>query len=184
MPITEQEAIAWIGSATADSLIPLPVGRLPYHIIRQMVDFSTEVVHCIMPGGPTPPLFSSMLRHPEFVGWCQKVLERDERKRTNEATRLYGNGGLSQDDSFRRTFGHESDLTPMASAMPFLRIMFDWEFNRVTHAYVAEAKRIMMSYGSSRTGFIPLLWAGHRDWETSSAWTRGKVSGASCPVEL
>lgn len=44
------------------------------------------------------------------------------------------------------------------------------------HAYVAEAVRIMMSYGSGRMSFVPLLWAGLRDWEASSAWTRGKVS--------
>jgi len=46
---------------------------------------------------------------------------------------------------------------------------------REMHAYVAEAVRIMMRYGGSRSSFIPLLWAGLRDWEVCSAWTRGKV---------
>lgn len=44
------------------------------------------------------------------------------------------------------------------------------------HAYISEAVRIMMRYGTSHRSFVPLLWAGLRDWQTSSAWTRGKVS--------
>jgi len=43
------------------------------------------------------------------------------------------------------------------------------------HVYIAEAVRIMMLYGRGQSSFIPLLWTGLRDWETSSAWTRGKV---------
>jgi len=42
--------------------------------------------------------------------------------------------------------------------------------------YIEEAVRWMMRGGSTRSNFIPLLWAGLRDWETSSAWTRGVVS--------
>lgn len=43
------------------------------------------------------------------------------------------------------------------------------------YTYISEMIRIMMSYGSSHKSFIPLLWAGKGDWESSSAWTRGRV---------
>jgi hypothetical protein len=46
-------------------------------------------------------------------------------------------------------------------------------------AYVADAVRLMLMYGRSRASFVPLLWLGLRDWETSSAWARGKVSWPS-----
>lgn len=124
MPITEQQAAEWTGAATADSLVPIPTGRLDYRKVHEMVDFSTSVIYCIVPGGPTLPIFTSP-RHPDVDRWCQKVLERDERKRAkcrDEVWRWYGNGGLSQDDSFRRTFGHETDLAPMGSALQFLRV--------------------------------------------------------------
>lgn len=44
------------------------------------------------------------------------------------------------------------------------------------YTYIAEAVRIMMAYGTSQRSFVLLLWVGLRDWETSSAWTRGKVT--------
>lgn len=34
----------------------------------------------------------------------------------------------------------------------------------------------MMNGGTARNKFQPLLWAGLRDLDTSSAWTRGVVS--------
>lgn len=34
----------------------------------------------------------------------------------------------------------------------------------------------MMHGGTGCNNFQQLLWAGLRDWETSSAWTRGVVS--------
>lgn len=51
------------------------------------------------------------------------------------------------------------------------------------HAYITEAVRIMMMYGRSRSSFLPFLWVGLRDWETSSAWTRGKVGRPSLHCE-
>lgn len=42
------------------------------------------------------------------------------------------------------------------------------------HTCVAMAVKIMMEEGRN---FVLLLWLGQRDWETSSAFTRGKVSG-------
>jgi len=124
MPITEQQAAEWTGPAPADSLVPMPLGRLDWQTVHSMVDFSTSVIHCIVPGGPTPPILTSP-RHPEVDRWCQKVLERDDARRDkcrDLVWRSYANGGLSQDDSFRRTFGHEADLAPMGSALQFLRV--------------------------------------------------------------
>lgn len=44
------------------------------------------------------------------------------------------------------------------------------------HNYISEAVRWMMNGGTARNNFKPLLWAGLRDWDSSSAWTRGVVS--------
>lgn len=68
--------------------------------------------------------------------------------------RRYGNGGLSQDDSFRRTFGHQSDLAPMGSALQFLRVsLFNLECidpdSRIpTHG--SELVQLMFDEGLSR----------------------------------
>lgn len=52
------------------------------------------------------------------------------------------------------------------------------------HSYILETLGLMMHGGTSRNNFIPILWAGVRDWETSSAWTRGVVSLAIAVVRL
>ncbi|ORY59022.1 hypothetical protein BCR35DRAFT_201266 [Leucosporidium creatinivorum] len=41
--------------------------------------------------------------------------------------------------------------------------------------YISEAVRWMLSGGSIRQNFVPILWMGLRDWATSSAWTRGQT---------
>lgn len=47
------------------------------------------------------------------------------------------------------------------------------------HDYISEAVSWMLHGGRGRNNFRPLLWVGLRDWETSSAWTRGVVSSNS-----
>ncbi|ORY59015.1 hypothetical protein BCR35DRAFT_335113 [Leucosporidium creatinivorum] len=123
------------------------------------------------------PIIASGQR-PQIREWSRQILERDEAKRqTCRVAYVQDNIACRPNDEvvLRKTFGHQKDLIPHSPKMPFLRIMFDQTVSREMHSYVTEAVRIMLRYGNSHTSFIPLLWAGLRDWETSSAWTRGKV---------
>lgn len=64
---------------------------------------------------------------------------------------------------------------------PFIAEFFAHSFSAfffaatMMYRYVEQAVNWMMTGGSSRNNFLPLLWAGARDWEISSAWTRGVV---------
>ncbi|ORY59027.1 hypothetical protein BCR35DRAFT_335125 [Leucosporidium creatinivorum] len=180
MPITEQEALAWTGPTAADSLVPLPTERLTAATMRLILDFSTEVIHCFIAGGASPPLFALAARvdgSRDLMNCCRRVLERDNSKRRtcDEAPSPdYVAGTRSTQDSFLRTFGHQHEIGNLGG-YPFIKLMFHPQLSADMHAYISEAVRIMMSYVTSRRSFITLLYAGSRDWQTCSAWTRGKV---------
>ncbi|ORY37702.1 hypothetical protein BCR35DRAFT_336595 [Leucosporidium creatinivorum] len=178
MPITEQEAASWSGAATADHLSGLPRPRISRDIGLSMLSFRDQVIHCFY-GGPNPPLFAfpeHQRTAEQLQLWCFSSLERDEKKRVGIETgarQSFIHGDRGHDEGFLRTLGHRSDIT--GTNVPFLRVMFDDSLSAQMHAYVAESVRWMLTYGKGHASFIPILWAGLRDWETSSAWTRGKV---------
>ncbi|ORY47569.1 hypothetical protein BCR35DRAFT_336152 [Leucosporidium creatinivorum] len=144
MPITEQQAIEWAGSATADERTalrsPRPNGRLTADI----------------------------------------ALRRDQRKRAtldgpqSMVTDL-GHRNAAHDPAFLSTFGHMDGISANNRVVPFLRLMFDPDVSAMMHRYIEEALQWMMRGGTARNNFQPLLWVGLRDWNTSSAWTRGVV---------
>ncbi|ORY59018.1 hypothetical protein BCR35DRAFT_335118 [Leucosporidium creatinivorum] len=181
MPITEHEATAWAGPQSADDLIPIPE-RLTWIALRLILDFRTAVIHCLVPGGLTPPLsFRRMSASLQLQELCRKVLERDATRRQSCDEALYQDNiaipSQLHKAAFLRTLGHVSILEDHLARhnYPFVQLMFDPALDAEIHAYIAEAVRIMMRYGTSQRSFIPLLWAGLRDWETCSAWTRGKI---------
>lgn len=124
MPITEQEAAAWVGPYSADQLVPLPTERLNVAQIRPMVDFRTAVIHCFIPGGSSPPLFQ--LPDGTLQTHCQRVLELDALKReeidqASSNTRMAFASG--RQDQFIRTFGHlEGVLGTNLGKYPFVKV--------------------------------------------------------------
>ncbi|ORY59028.1 hypothetical protein BCR35DRAFT_335126 [Leucosporidium creatinivorum] len=186
MPINEQQANEWAGSATADQLTIIKSfrrdGRVTADQCRQLMLVSTGVAHCFVAGGPQPPMFSLPWEPVQGAHWCQEVLKRDERKRQtldgpqSKSTKL-AHKNAAQDPGFLRTFGHERELNvqPLNSHVPFLRLMFDPNISDLMHHYIEEAVGWMLKGGSTRNSFLPLLWVGLRDWSISSAWTRGVV---------
>lgn len=123
MPISEQQADEWAGSATADYLDPIPPNRIRFGTLLQMVDFSTAVIHCFVAGGPTPPILPEGLTN-QMLDWCGQVLHRDEGKR--EACILNPSNNLafmpSGEEGFRQSFGRANDISPRNNHVAFLRV--------------------------------------------------------------
>lgn len=125
MPITEQEAILWSGTATADQLSALPHPRIPREQGLSMLDFSSSVIHSFF-GGPHPPLFTfpdEAYTRIELQSWCRKVLQWDKNRRKsveNDIRTTYFYSEKRQDEAFLKTFGHKSNIT--SSGFPFLRV--------------------------------------------------------------
>lgn len=114
MPIAEAQAVEWTGSATADHLTRLPSpadGRLRAATCSRMVNVSTAVVHCLIEGGPEPPIVPLEEHDYRLRGWCDEVLRRDARKKETLKGEYSTTTGLAnkkgEDDSgFLKTFGH------------------------------------------------------------------------------
>jgi len=130
MPITEQEALLWSGTSTADQLSSFPRPRITRALGLSMLDFSTSVIHCFY-GGPHPPLFAftdHALTREMLQLWCDQSLRRDETKRRTVAVgdRLtFLNPGRSHDEAFLRTFGHREEIR--GTNVPFLRVSNGFE---------------------------------------------------------
>ncbi|ORY47573.1 hypothetical protein BCR35DRAFT_336155 [Leucosporidium creatinivorum] len=163
MAITEQQAIEW----AAD-------------LCRQMMLVSTGLAHCFLAGGPQPPIFNWPPGSAQEEGWCQAFLRRDGRKRqtldgTQSSKTTLANKKAADDPPFFMSFGHQSNIRAWENHFPFLQLMFDPDISAIMYRYVAEAVQWMMKGGGSHSNFQHLLWVGLRDWNTSSAWTRGVV---------
>lgn len=126
MPITQQEAIAWMGSATADQLAPIPTVRLTWGVMRSIVDFSTQVIHCFVPGGATPPILPNTVASDHLLqGCCCKVLERDSTKRrgSQEAFSLAYTPLPPRDEvKFLATFTRRDEVNFHPHNYPFLKV--------------------------------------------------------------
>lgn len=125
MPISEQQAAQWAGSATADSLLPMSQHRIRFGTLHQIVDFSTAVIHCFVEGGPTPPILPEGLTY-QMLDWCGQVLERDRVKREACITNPSNNLAFmpSSEEGFRQSFGHASEITPRNNHMAFTRVIY------------------------------------------------------------
>jgi len=131
MPITEQQAIEWAGSATADQLTTIqsfrPDGRLTADLCRQMMLVSTGVAHCFLARGPQPPIFNLPPGSGQEEAWCQAFLRRDERKRqtldgTQASKTTLANKKAADDAPFFMSFGHQSDIRAWENHFPFLQV--------------------------------------------------------------
>lgn len=123
MTITEQQAIEWAGSATADQLTAVPAGRLTTDMGRHMLSISTSVVHCLIPGGPQPPILPLPETRPQPIIWCEEVLRRDAQKRqTFDGHAKYAHTSVLGDSGFLKTFGREETLQLRSPKLPFVRV--------------------------------------------------------------
>jgi hypothetical protein len=131
MPITQQQAAQWAGSATADQLTAIrslrPDGRIPAGMVRHMVSISTQVVHCFVAGRAQPPILSLPDADGGASQWCQQLLQRDAVKRQTMDGDHPTRTGLAHTSSLAdpillKTFGHRGDITHRNPRIPFLRV--------------------------------------------------------------
>lgn len=132
MPITQQQAMDWTGSATADQLTAPaiqsshPDGRLTVDTCRKMISVSTAVVYCLVPGGAQPPILPLPRTSVRALAWCETLLNRNKRK--EEALVKVGNRSIlanrnpANDATFLKTYGHQEYITEGNTNIPYLRV--------------------------------------------------------------
>ncbi|ORY68073.1 hypothetical protein BCR35DRAFT_315373 [Leucosporidium creatinivorum] len=173
--ISEQELRR---SSTADELAAIPQGRLMVLQCRQMILLSTAVIRCLLPDQPgSAPLFEIELTH-WLRARCEQVLQRDQSKMEELAGKRehsYAFSTVPKNASFLLTFTSPRDVSPHNQGVPFVRIMFDPQIAALVHSYISDVVSRMMRGATRQEHFSGLLWATIRDWDSCSAWTRGKA---------
>ncbi|ORY59023.1 hypothetical protein BCR35DRAFT_355335 [Leucosporidium creatinivorum] len=176
MPITAEQAALWSPPGHADSLHPIPQGRLTVLQCRQILDTTVAVVRCFVPAPGIPAIFLSVTTREQHL--CTFIMDKEQSRRSSMRRMRDRSAGLpaaADDGAFRRGYGHENEVSAQNTNVPFLRLMYNPDAVNRMLPYIREAVQWMTSGGSNQRNFVPMLYLGFRDWETSSAWTRGET---------
>jgi hypothetical protein len=135
MPITGQQAHVWAGTVTADELAARAIesthrqGRLTVDVCRKMLVVSIAVIHCFIPGGAGQLAILPLSEDETSArarGWCLSLLARNESKEQAlqkiKSGSILANNNPRDDGPFRKTLGHQEDITTYNTNIPYLRV--------------------------------------------------------------